>query len=532
MSCNKPRFINASLNNLDHDDSCNIENCKTLATSYNSIREQCGLYTDPIFQDFRFGPICDALDEFKKRGLNKLDLIFWKIIMAALFPWDSDYDIFRQNVNRRFVFFPWVIAMCKTERQVRNALMKAIKYRIPLCIRSGAHCYEPYSLCDGMIIDQSRRTGIKIDKKRQVVTIQSGCLLGPTAYELSKEGLAIASGTCANVGITGLALGGGVGFISRAFGLVSDNLVELTMIDAEGKQLIVNEKQHPDLFWALQGAGGGNFGIVTSLTLKTHPITNVYILELRWSADRLSEVLTRWLEWGPEADRDLTTELDVYAINKSNPLPILITGVYIGKCKDDLEEILKPLFDLDPLEVKIWPTSYIESIRHFTYQRFPAPFFKNKSTYVKSILPGNIANVVIKFMRKAGPNDRLEFNGLGGAYDDKKPDETAYPHRGMLAWIQWICRWGANSDNTKNADPWEDYNKAPEKFKWLFSFYNEFTKEAGETIKGAYVNCPESELEDWAPKYYGNNLPRLLKIKKKWDPNNVFNFPQGLSQLI
>ena len=168
MCSNKPNHINKLIDNLNHKKECNIENCNILELSYKNIPSQCSDNADPIFQDFRYGVVCDALQEFKERGLNKVQLILWKVLFSAIFPWDSDYDILRQNVNRRFVLFPWVIAMCKSKGQVIRAFKKCLKYKIPLCLRSGAHCYEPYSLCDGMIIDQSRRTGIVIDKGKKL----------------------------------------------------------------------------------------------------------------------------------------------------------------------------------------------------------------------------------------------------------------------------------------------------------------------------------------------------------------------------
>ena len=517
MSSKKPKYLDLLLKEFDN------------RKNFKKINDQCNPNSDPLFQDFRYGVICDAKEEFKKRNISNSKLLKWKILFSAIFPWDEQYEILRQNVNKRFILYPWVIAMCKNKRQVDKSFKNAIKYDIPICLRGGAHSYEPYSLCDGMVIDQSRRTGIKINKNS--VTIEPGALNGPTAYELSKKGLAFPTGTCANVGICGLLLGGGLGFLGRKYGLTCDNLLEFNIIIANGKEIIVNEKNNSDLFWACKGAGGGNFGIITSLTLKTHQIKKVIILELNWNKELLLNVLSTWLEWGPKSDVNLTTELNILAINFSNKLPIQVTGVFIGKSITKLKQIIEPLLKLNPIEIKIWKTTYIDSVRHFTYQKFPSPFFKNKSTYIIKQLPKEIASVIIKYMSLAGPNDRLEIDCLGGAYSSKKSNESAYVHRDALAWIQWINRWGGNSDNiTQN--PWEDLTKINEKLTWLYSFYNEFRKVGGDSLKGAYVNCLESELINWPIDYYGNNLNRLIEIKKKWDINKIFNFPQGLSELF
>lgn len=526
MSSIKPMFFNRILDKLYHKDTCNIENCKLLAKSYRSIQNQCE-NADPIFQDYRYGIICDTLDEFKHRKINKINLIYWKILISAIFPWDKEYSILRQNVNRRFVLFPWVIAMCKTDNQVLKAFDIALKYNIPFCIRSGAHCYEPYSLCDGMIIDQSKRDLIKLDIDKKLVKIESGCLNGPTAFELSKHKVAFPAGTCANVGITGLCLNGGMGFLGRKYGLTCDNLVELEIIISNGKKIVANNYVNSELFWACRGAGGGNFGIVTSLTLQVYPIDRVVIVEFFWPKEFLSQVLKTWLIWGPTSDVNLTTEFNVLSM-KHNALPVMITGLFIGNNLETLNHILEPLLKLNPSKKNSWETSYIDSVRHYTYQKFPAPFFKNKSTYVMDILPDEISDIIIKYMSRADANDRLEFDGLGGAYT--LTHNSCYPHRQAKAWVQWIVRWGANVDNN-STNAWEDFTKGPEKIAWLNSFYKEFMESGKNVLQGAYYNCPESELEDWPIKYFGNNLTKLIEIKKKYDINKIFKFPQGLSEL-
>ena len=533
MCSNKPTHFKNILDKLDKSD-----HESNLTINLNHIPKQCGKNADPLYQDFRFGTICDPYEEFLKRGISKEDLIEWKREIPIIYPWDPEYDLLRQNVNRRFTIFPWAIVMCKKEKHALIAFNKCQEYNIPLCIRGGAHCYEPYSLCDGIVIDQSRRIKVEVNEKEQTVTIEPGCLNGPTADILSKYKLVLPAGTCANVGIVGLTLGGGKGFLARKYGLTCDNLKKLDMITAKGETITVNKKTHPELFWAHQGGGGNNFGIVTSLTYKVHPIEKVIVFELWWNVDNMYEVMSKWLEWGPTSDHNLTTELDIYALNENNknPYPILITGLYLGTSKTKLKKILEPLLKLNPQDIKISKTDYLDSARHFTYSKFPAPFFKNKSTYIIKQLPKEVIPVIKKYMKKAGPNDRLEFNGLGGAYDDVEADETAYPHRKALAWLQFICRWGSNVDNhlddcDTGTAAWEDYLMGPIKLKWVKEFYDEFKEVAGKSLSGAYVNCPDSDLKKWPRAYYGENLEKLIKIKKKWDRKKIFSFPQGLSQL-
>jgi hypothetical protein len=521
MSATLPQYVVDILNKIPIDED------------YPKIKSQCSPHADPLYQDWRYNIVCDTLKEFASRGITKEQLARWSHTMAAIYPWTPGYDIFRQIVNRRFVAFPWLIAMTNKESQVVRALRAAIRYKIPFCIRGGAHSYEPYSITDGFVIDQSRRTRISINHVNNQVTIEPGVLNGPLADKLGKYGLAIAQGTCANVGVVGLCLSGGMGFLGRKYGLTCDNLISFKLLTASGDHILVNKDTHPNLFWACRGGGNGNFGIITEMTLQAHYVPKVINFELRWNFNKIYKVLTTYFNW-LRIDNDVGIEMDIFSLTRDTP--VLITGVYAGS-KRKLEKYLEVFLDLTPDYTRFWETSYIESARHFTYARFPPPYFKNKSYYVYDNLPKTVVPIIEKYMKTAGPNDRIEINGLGAAYDKVSPDGSAYSHRGALAWIQYITRWGElNSNppipldinNSKLVPGWEDNKIGPERIAWVTALYNEIKEAAGNIIRGAYVGCFDSMLKNYLEQYYGSNLPRLKKIKEKWDPENKFRYPQSI----
>jgi len=202
---------------------------------------------------------------------------------------------------------------------------------------------------------------------------------------------------------------------------------------------------------------------------------------------------------------------------------------------------LEPFLDLNPNYSKFWTTSYTEAARHFTYSRFPPPYFKNKSYYIYDNLPKTVVPIIEKYMRKAGPNDRIELNGLGAAYDKISPHGSAYSHRGAIAWIQYIARWDESSDNKtlqhekskdiiweqqrnlKLVPGWENLIIGPKKIAWVTNLYNEIKEAAGDIIRGPYVGCFDSDIRNYLEQYYGSNLPRLKKIKE-----NKFRYPQSI----
>lgn len=504
---------------------------------YPEIPNQCSKCANPLYQDWRYNIICDTLIEFKNRGITKKQLRKWIKKVSAIYPWSNGYDIFRQNVNRRFIKFPWLIAMTNKESQVLDALNIAIKYKIPFCIRGGAHSYEPFSITDGLIIDQSQRTRIFIDNMTKRVTIEPGVLNGPLADKLGKYGLAIAQGTCANVGVVGLCLGGGMGFLGRKYGLTCDNLISFKILIADGRHLFADKNNNSDLFWACSGAGNGNFGIITELTIQAHHVPEVINFQLRWPFESLYDVLQTYFEW-LKNDNDIGIEMDIYST--SIEFPIEITGIYVKKdclhkdcSKNKLNKYLRPFFDLNPSINKIWSSTYVESARHFTYAKFPPPYFKNKSYYAYDTLPETVVPIIKKYMSMAGPNDRVELNGLGSAYKKVRKHDSAYIHRDAIVWIQYITRYGTNKDNTddchKKLTPgWSNEEIGPCRIKWVTDFYKEIKEVCGNIIKGAYVGCFDSDLDNYLQQYYGSNLNKLKKIKKKWDPNNKFKYPQSL----
>ncbi len=517
MSARLPPYIIRALDRLNID------------PNYSDIKDQCGSHADPLYQDWHYNIICDTLAFFVNRNITRKQLFEWGKSINALYPWTDDYDIFRQIVNRRFNMFPALIAMTTKLSQVKQAFSIASNYHIPFCIRGGAHSYEPFSTIGvgGIIIDQSRRTNIYINHNTNQVTIEPGVLNGPLADELGKHNLAIAQGTCANVGVIGLCLGGGMGFLGRKYGLTCDNLISFKIITADGKHLYVDRDINSDLFWACKGAGNGNFGIITEMTLQAHYVPEVTIFELRWTFNKLYSVLNSYFDWLRQSN-SVGIEMDIYSLELK--YPILITGIYPGS-KEKLNKYLTSFYNLKPDEVKIWTTTYTESARHFTYNKFPPPYFKNKSYYVYDNLPQTVIPIIKKYMKTAGPNDRIEINGLGSAYNKY---ESSYSHRGALGWIQFIARWSDGNDiNDKNITPgWENLIIGPEKIKWVNTLYNDIKKVANKDkkiIKGAYVGCFDSEIPNYLEQYYGNNLPRLRKIKAKYDPENRFKYPQSIN---
>ena len=282
------------------------------------VLKQCQPNSDVLLDNFRNDISCQVLNKFKSKGVSLQHLIDLQLVIPIIYPWNDDYDKLRYNVNRRFVVFPWAIALCKSTKEVSILVEWCYKREIPIIARSGSHCFENFSLIDGMIIDQSKRIDLQVIEKDNIAIVESGCLLGPTQLELSKYNLALVSGTCGNNGISGLTLGGGIGLLVRKYGLTSDNLLEAEVVLYDGKVIRVNCKEHNDLFWALRGAGNCNYGIITEFVFKVYKIPIVTIFDLIFPYNQMKQVIDVWQKWAPFTNENLTSELDIYNNRKEN----------------------------------------------------------------------------------------------------------------------------------------------------------------------------------------------------------------------
>lgn len=464
---------------------------------------QCRPDADVLFDRFRDDVGCEVLKKFQSYGVTLRELRTLQKKLPVVFPWSSEYDRLRYNVNRRFVFFPMCICMARTKEHVVKMFRWAKRRNIPITLRGGSHCFESYSLSDGIIIDQSRRTGMQSDGT--VARLEPGCLIGPTQLSLSKKGLGMVGGTCPNTCVSGLTLGGGIGFLNRKFGLASDNLLGAEVLTADGRLVKCSSQCNPDLFWALRGAGNQNYGIVTELVFRVHRLKKVAVFDLNYEFSQLEEVLNVWQKWAPHTVDELTSELDVYSDR------VLVTGLYLG-CKKELRKMLGEVFgSIQPVSLEVEEMPFVDSVRHFAGQGHWHPFFENKSGFARQPFSAEAVTIIKKWMPLGGDEDHLELDAFGGLANRISSDATAFVHRDTLFWCHLQKHW-------------TDQDDSPTNIAWITDFYDELKPH----LSGAYINAPDRDLPNALQEYYGTNLPRLIRTKRKWDPDNVFHYQQSI----
>lgn len=498
-------------------------------TKVHEILEQCGSPkhpADPLYANFRYDEICLALSQFRAIGLTLPVLLKFQLkVCGTVYPWNLEYNTLRQDVNRRFNVFPLIIVMASSECDVVTAYRFARKYNIPLALRSGSHCFEGFSLGPGMIIDQSRRCHVGINLKNRTYRVEPGVLIGPLVDILTKYQLGIPIGSCPNNGFTGFCLGGGISLVTKKYGTGSDNILEARILLANGTIVTANRKHHKSLYWALRGAGIGNYGIVLSMKCQAYPLKKVLIYTLSYRFDQLEDILPLWTQEVQRirSNHDITSDIKIIGGRG----PIQISGYVFNSNKKELEDFLKPFIALAQ-DYNIERVTYADGVRAFAGKGRWFPFFKFKNAFLKRAFSPEELSTIKEFMSQGDNRDYMVIDALGGVNDEIGVRETAYSHRNYLGWFHVNAQW-------------QEQEEALKKLAWITKFYKSLAPEASlefsygvtGTLESSlsfavYQNAPDLMLTQSLVRYYAPNLSRLVRIKNRYDPANIFQYEQSI----
>ncbi len=435
---------------------------------------------------------------------------------------DAGYDQARRLWNGAFDRHPALIVRCAGAADVVQAVNFARSHELLTAVHSGGHSISGQSACDrGLMIDLSPMKGIRVDPGHRAASAQAGVLLGELDRESQAFGLATTLGTAADTGIAGLTLGGGQGRLARKFGLACDNLLSVDIVTADGRLLHADEQENADLFWGLRG-GGGNFGVVTSFEYRLHPLgpqvlagNRVYPLN---EGRGILQALRDFCEKAPD-EMSVSASLASSAPGVPRGQYIAYEAVYCGAVADG-ERLLQPLQKLGkPLYDDIAAKTYTAAQLGLSGAS-PGPLPPGLNVYVKSgflrDFPDKLLDVSLKEFAGAGQwLQELGFGQLGGAQARIKPQATAYWNR--LAQYDLIME-GA----------WVEHAQDQENLKAgraLWDVFEPFTE-------GYYVNTEPSADEKRLRATYGDNYPRLVQLKNKYDPMNLFRLNANIKPTV
>jgi FAD/FMN-containing dehydrogenase len=412
--------------------------------------------------------------------------------------------------------YPVAVVFAQTTEDVVNAITWARQHDVALRARSGRHSLEGWSnVSGGIVIDVSEMKSARLDPASRTATVGAGFTQGEIVTALGAEGFAVPTGGEATVGLAGATLGGGLGFLTRNFGMACDNLVAAEVVvpagDAGAKVITADEDNDSDLLWALRGAGNGNFGIVTSFTYRMHPLMQVSLVEAQWNGfESLRGVFDAWQRQAPAADVRLGSVLDI------GPDRIGLLAVLQSGSPGEARELLAPVLSVGRPNVSVQAGSWAA-----TFARLQPPpdsavekakNWKFYSQFITEPYPVEAIDIVGKFMTNA-PSEVSDYfcSSLGGAVKKAPPGGSAFAHRDALFYAEPGAGWNGDSI-TPSAQAW----------------VAEFSEALRPYVSGAYVNVPNAGMLDWETAYWGDHYARLREIKAKYDPDNVFRYEQSI----
>ena len=432
---------------------------------------------------------------------------------------DAGFDAARSIWNGMIDKAPAVIVRCRGAADVMAAVEFARESELPVSIKGGGHNVAGKAICDGgVMIDLSQMNQVTVDPVARLARAGGGALWADFDHEAQAFGLACTGGVVSTTGVAGLTLGGGIGYLTRTYGLACDNLIAADVVTAGGTLVKASEAENPDLLWALRGAGS-NFGVVTSLEFELHEVGPLVASAVCfYPMEAAATVLRSYRDYAQAAP----DEVACYAMFVNGPSslppvyqnkPVLVLVACYSRSSDDGLEVLAPLggfggtiaTTIGKMPYKLLQTS------------FDAGNPSGKRYYWKSQhlagLPDELLNAIVRYASDLhGTLTIIGIEPLGGALSRMAPSATAFPHRNVPFSLGIWTGWENPAEDASN-------------IAWTRSFFDAVKPFSA----GAYVNYLAEDEDGRVEEAYGDNYPRLVELKRKWDPGNLFRVNQNIA---
>jgi FAD/FMN-containing dehydrogenase len=453
---------------------------------------------------------------------------------AVIRPGSPEYETARMPPMVRFENVrPAAIVRCTTPADVVAAIAFARYNGLEVAPRCGGHSVAGRSSTEGILIDVSAMSSVSV--AGGVARVGAGVRLGALYDALAEHGLTIPAGCGSSVGIAGLTLGGGIGVLGRKYGLTCDRMLRAEVVLANGRVVQCDEHTEEELFWALRGAGGGNFGVVTSFVFRTVSAPPTTVFHVGWPLVHAAAVVQAWQAWAPTGPDELDATLRLTASGDAARPPVAdLFGVVLGSEADAtavLDELVAQM-GAKPAWAVRRQMAYREAKRYLDgleagedhkeraaadQPSRPGPIF-SKSEFFRCPLPRETIVALVENLARGltrGHAREVSFLPWGGAYNRVPTEATAFAHRAELFLVQHLVVVDPDAATT-GGDAARD---------WLGRSWALLHPWGS---GGVYPNFPDPELRDWARAYHGDNYHRLVRVKGRYDPGNVFHFHQSV----
>lgn len=428
---------------------------------------------------------------------------------------EGGYDAARKVWNGMIDRRPALIVRCAGAADIVASVRFSREHDLLVSIKGGGHNVTGNAVCEGgLMIDPSPMKSIRVDLVEQTVRAEAGVLGGEIDRETQAFGLSTPVGSVSSTGIGGLTLGGGQSWLASKYGLAIDNLVSVDIVTADGTLRTASPRRHEDLFWGVRGAGH-NFGVVTSFEYRLHPVGPVLGGMVIYPLSRAADALRFYRDFTAAQPDALQTWAGLLTLPDGNQV-IAIVPCYLGPAAEG-ERLLAPLRSFgSPVADTIAPLAYVKM-----QQIFDPAFPPGRLNYWKSALAGHLSDEAIEasveYARKVpSPHTAILFIEMHGAFGRVGKTDTAYFHRDLQYDLIALSMWTDPADTQRNVD-WT---------RGLFAAWEPHLARA------VYVNDLGDEGEDRARSAYGDNYPRLVALKNRYDPKNLFRLNQNIKPTV
>ncbi|MFD3539034.1 FAD-binding oxidoreductase [Streptomyces sp. NPDC058662] len=462
-------------------------------------------------------------------------------------PGDGDYAEARQLFQPRYdTVAPAAVAYPAHAGDVAVCVDFARRSAVPVVPRGGGHGYAGFATrAGGLVVDAGAMAAVVVEGDG--VRVGAGARLGDLNAALAGRGLGVPTGLCPSVGIAGLTLGGGLGLSSRAHGATCDRLTGARVVTPDGAVREVAADRHPDLYWALRGGGGGNFGVVTEFRFRAHPVGDCAFAELHWPADASAAVLRGWQRWLDGLADPFWSQVEFTVPSGPEPAGPPAVRVVCLDGRRELERQLTRLSDLVGAPARddwIVVRGYGDTVRAMSgcSEQSPAEcrlpgvlpgrgpegrlgrssYAARSDFWAGGGLPapaiGAVLDAVRRYPREAPPGGHavVQFDGVcGGALNRVPAGDTAFAHRDAAFLAQYLVGW-------PDSAPAAEVDRHQ---RWLDGLWADLRPWASGR---AYQNYTDPKLTGWREAYYGPNLARLERVRQAYDPDRLFRFPQAV----
>lgn len=433
---------------------------------------------------------------------------------------DDRYEEARRVYNAMIDKRPAVIVRAANAGDVMAAVNFARENRLDLAVRGGGHSVPGFGTCDGgVVIDLSGMRGVRVDPATSTARAEGGATWGDFNAATYPFGLATTGGIISTTGVAGLTLGGGIGYLARGFGLSLDNLVSADVVTADGAFVVASEREHEDLFWALRG-GGGNFGVVTSLEFRLHPVKDIYGGPMFFELSEVENVLRFYREYIADAPEQMGA---FPAFQIAPPLPfipedrhgdtfIAMVACWAGPLEDG-EKALKPFHDVAPVVAEhVGPMPYPALNSAFDALVPPGLQHYWKANFVTELTDEAIAAHAVHGPDVPYVSSTMHLYSINGAVHRVAPDATAFAYRDATFAPVIAGMWADPGQNEANIG-------------WVRRYYE---ATAPQSEEGGYINFMSDDDQDRIKANYKGNYERLVQVKRAYDPDNLFHLNQNI----